>query len=1010
MHITLISACERRAVKRSRAVLDSYAIRTGERSWATPITLEGLRELRALLKTSATRQTAVACYRNEGRERMRLLWVVGSRDAFGPDGHFPAGTMRRKRRPPPWLPVVGLLAQAAGLAHDLGKAGSFFADKLARAVASPAAKPEADPVRHEWLSMRVLQLRRRGKDWPGAWSALNRARPVEEMDGLEDRGIVGAVDALDYIVATHHRLFGPRDTPSSTPTCDRHVHDAGQSRQLALAGELPAEILDELDRVLARLNRRAGERLPAFWRGAAVLARAALILADHEVSSRPVPAGVKGCGLYANTKHGAFDQPLCWHLQTVSRRAADFAWRITGLRLPGLATETVEHILSPADERGRFAWQNRAVAAVSAFRARSDAPLLIFNIAATGAGKTIANAKLACVASPRPRFAVALNLRTLTLQTGDALRASLGLGADEMATVIGDRVAARLHVASRDQGAYAGTFEIDGPATEYDALGGAVLLPGWTKVLTDARPSLAPVIGAPVLVSTIDYLINAGEPGRQAHHVGALLRLVDSDLVLDEVDAYAPEALVAVLRLIQMVGLMGRNVICSSATLPVPVVDAIRQAFGSGVAMRSALEAREGKYAAIVVDDRGPVSTLDGGPEMAQGFQAHLDALLARSVKALRRAFIQPLPSRSREGFAAAVVEAVRTLHVAHRWRAGGGQTLSFGLVRVANIGTAIATARTLAQALPEARVACYHARDFRIHRHLKEQRLDFLLSRKRGDAHILADSEIATLLASSPGGDVPFIVVATPVEEIGRDHDFDWGVLEPSSAHSIVQAAGRVNRHRLVPVFAPNVAILRHNARWAIGREGDAVFFRPGLESRQAGVWRYRSPDMAELLAGADLDRLDVRLRVGDCMMAREEDRIVAGRLVEPMRALLGEHANPSGWMTQGFYDGYRLRDGDSQRTWRAVRANGGWVFELDDGSDSGIQLRLAQTVERLPNDWLCWGLDELAQACEALMPESDCVEAAARGLEFQCPHWHAGVPGWDASFGFFLPVAQAD
>ena len=108
-----------------------------------------------------------------------------------------------------------------------------------------------------------------------------------------------------------------------------------------------------------------------------------------------------------------------------------------------LATETVEHILSPADERGRFAWQNRAVAAVSAFRARSDAPLLIFNVAATGAGKTIANAKLACVASPRPRFAIALNLRTLTLQTGDALRESLGLGADEMATVIGDRVAAR---------------------------------------------------------------------------------------------------------------------------------------------------------------------------------------------------------------------------------------------------------------------------------------------------------------------------------------------------------------------------------------------------------------------------------------------------------------------------------------------------------------------------------------------------------------------------------------
>lgn len=60
------------------------------------------------------------------------------------------------------------------------------------------------------------------------------------------------------------------------------------------------------------------------------------------------------------------------------------------------------------------------------------------------------------------------------------------------------------------------------------------------------------------------------------------------------------------------------------------------------------------------------------------------------------------------------------------------------------------------------------------VYRHLKELRLDFLLNRKRGDRHIVADGEIARLLAAAPGGDVPFVVVATPVEEIGRDHDFD--------------------------------------------------------------------------------------------------------------------------------------------------------------------------------------------------------------------------------------------
>jgi len=40
-------------------------------------------------------------------------------------------------------------------------------------------------------------------------------------------------------------------------------------------------------------------------------------------------------------------------------------------------------------------------------------------------------------------------------------------------------------------------------------------------------------------------------------------------------------------------------------------------------------------------------------------------------------------------------------------------------------------------------------------------------------------------------------IVIASPVEEVGRDHDFDWGIIEPTSSRSILQSMGRINRHR---------------------------------------------------------------------------------------------------------------------------------------------------------------------------------------------------------------------
>lgn len=1008
MHITLISACERRAVKRSRAILDSYAIRTGIRSWATPITLEGMQELRGLLKASATRQTAVACYRNEGRERMRLLWVVGARDSFGPEGHFPAGHTRRRPPPPFWLRIVGLLAHAGGLGHDLGKSGNFFADKLARAVAG--GPPEADPVRHEWISMRLLQERRSNTAWARAWPSIAKKRalcePVE-LDELGDTGIDSPARALDYLIATHHRLFGPAEG-ASAPTCESHVADGDRARELAPAGDLPDELLEVLERVQARLVRKAGERSPAFWRGAAIFARAALILADHEVSARPCPDGVQGCGLFANTKEGAFNQPLDWHLRTVGGRAADFAWRLAGLRLPGLATESVEHILSPADDRGRFAWQNQAVAAVAALRERSEGGLLIFNIAATGAGKTIANAKLACSASLRPRFAIALNLRTLTLQTGDALADDLGLGADELATVIGDRIASRLHATGkREDPAHAGTFETEGLATEYDARGGEVELPEWMRVLTERRPVLRSVIGAPVLVSTIDYLINAGEPGRQGHHVSALLRMVDSDLVLDEVDSYEPDALVAVLRLVQVAGLMGRSVICSSATLPQPVAEAVFRAFRSGVEMRCALEERALRFGIAIVDDRtAPTTFFSSEADLSRQYEAHVTRLLAMPRKAVRRARVQPVEGRSRDAFHGAIAEAVARLHEAHAWSGPEGKRVSFGLVRVANIGTAIQTARELAQAFPFARVACYHAQEFRIQRYLKEKRLDVLLNRKRGDGHILADEEIARVVAASGTADVSFIVVATPVEEIGRDHDFDWGVIEPSSAHSIVQTAGRINRHRLREVSEPNVAILQYNRRWLEGRPGEPCFVWPGLESRSQ-TYRYSSPDLLTLLADADLDALDARLRLGQGAMARDEDGIVRKRLETPLTIIEANEGHRSEWMTQSFYSNYDLRGGALHETWRAEQVDGFWVFKRQARQgevEPWMTRAIGRQSDRLANDWLAWGLDDLAAYCREM------EISVTEGLELQVPRRDDQRElCWDQSFGFSLEKPNA-
>ena len=57
MMVTLISQCEKRALARTRRVLDAFADRIGDNTWQTVITQEGLNAVRKLLRKSATKSS-----------------------------------------------------------------------------------------------------------------------------------------------------------------------------------------------------------------------------------------------------------------------------------------------------------------------------------------------------------------------------------------------------------------------------------------------------------------------------------------------------------------------------------------------------------------------------------------------------------------------------------------------------------------------------------------------------------------------------------------------------------------------------------------------------------------------------------------------------------------------------------------------------------------------------------------------------------------------------------------
>ncbi len=949
MHVAFVSDCTGRALKRTRAVLDSYAVRIGESSWSSPITQQALSQVLVALNRIATRQTAVACYLNDGRRGMRLLWIVGSKTAFGPGGHFRAGTTRRGALSPArdeatpmadWIRIAAMLARAAGLVHDIGKASERFQQKLR----TPQLR-EADDVRHEWISMRVLQqMRANSRDWNAAWAAIairedHFVRLGDRLiDASRTEAVSTAIEAIDFLVVSHHGLLqaqGSKD-PSGRPVlptpAERHVRKwPPEPSQMRPAGDIGDEIFDGYWKLEARLRAAAidPDHQTHYWRSVSILARAALIFADHSVSRRRVFESQTESALFANTSERqgtrCVNQTLDWHLRKVGELAGAVTPKIAALmddasldgeQLPGLSPSTLERIAAPADPDGRFAWQNRAADALEATReANPGTPVLVLNMAGTGAGKTRMNLRAATLLSrtDSARVSVALNLRSLTLQTGSAMREAFGLDAAELAVVIGEAVVQKLFDETR-RGVAALNDDENPPDELFTVAGEAFALPEWLCEIIEPGRQTA-LLGSPILVSTIDFLIAAGNPGNQGHHVRALLRLISSDLVLDEIDSYEPEPLAAVLRLVQLAAFAGRNVICSSATLALPVARAVEHAWRSGISMREALlshrldaDHQTALSVIALIDDQLPprvlrqdAVALDDAFEKAYSLRLAEIALHLESRPAYRLARLQPIRGTpSTTAWRDAVVESITSLHSSHgrlmKVPLPDGSTtekrVSVGLVRVANIGPAIDTARHISRALGHSYVACYHSAHFLIARFHIERRLDGLLSRGGAKDPVEVDAEILNLAASSSSDSIVFIVVATPVEEIGRDHDFDWAVIDASSAQSIVQTAGRVNRHRLTECAGvPNIHIPEFNRRHC-DNAGDAkspAFVWPGYEeatplnaSRHPG--RYGSHSLGMLLPWDDCGQLviDARLRFDSirCRLAAADDHSISRRL----------------------------------------------------------------------------------------------------------------------------------
>lgn len=796
------------------------------------------------------------------------------------------------------------ILRIAVLLHDLGKATKLFQAKLRRSLKS-GAKPEADPVRHELFSaavwdvltcnradeevvelLRVLQPEDVDSACLKAVEILRRihASPRTSIGfSFEMReGTIG--HSIGMMILTHHRL---PDAKSDHTTLEpsHHVNASELDPRMLEIAAGPAFWHDP--RWQSALRRATDDLRPnAGTPGLDLALRASLMFADHLGSALKQardPAAVPANEHLGNTLNGRPADALALHVERVVERVPgcfDMLHRHRE-RYPALGAEQVPlGLMHPEPASEPFGWQATTAAAASDLCQTEEGGFFACLLAGTGTGKTrgaptiMAAAAFADARAERRylRMTLALGLLSLASQAARDYVDDLGFDPADIAVLVGQP--------PLQFGGAKDTDALPGDGEPQDGSESALVLPNWLRVErasggvpsegdlreldwlrrlswdtdrglpatldliiehagtrgADARRMIA----TPVVVGTVDHLMGVASPAG-ARFLFPSLRVLTSDLILDEIDQYDPEDLASIARLVFQTAVGGRRVIVMSATLTEDVAAALYQAYRAGWREYAvATSAVDHVHVLCAGDAAGSCFTSAGGQDFAAVFERCRERVLAALEASVprRRGLILP-PC---DGWAELVDQVDGAISDLHDTNASeiGGLRVSIGFVRMTRIRHAVALAVQMKAGAREGRLRlklCLHSQFPRLHRAYIESELKKALTRKapNPDAGLLAlcEQERVFQRAHAAGcEDVEIVVVTSPVIETGNDLDFDWAIIDPISLRAVVQAAGRVWRHRKKTVYgAPNVALLGRSPIAMVNGNGRLAM--PGVETK---------------------------------------------------------------------------------------------------------------------------------------------------------------------------------
>ncbi|WP_121628903.1 CRISPR-associated endonuclease Cas3'' [Poseidonibacter antarcticus] len=833
--INIVSRCQKNALKKTRAIVDLYAKRISDKTWQCNITNEGLQNLVSHLRKEARRNTSVSIYIfKEGV--MKLFVIIGNKNKFGIDGSCPVSTSDISSHDKYFkssgnknISEYKQLLNLIGYSHDLGKMSNYFQKFL-----SNPKKPNKDLLRHELLSVLFYLINEEVKQGTDTKDFISKELAKIKSSETKKFSEISFPEnsILIATVLTHHKILGYsgniinlkehiRDFDDikdkfDVDFCMKHLNHSDTKYILQRFFSLKKDLEDK--NIFFKLNR-----------GHFIYFRLALMLSDHFVSSR-VNKNKKRHNKELLAKSISYGgESLKAHLSRVGKVSSIIIEDFTKIRnkLSHIyKNEINEKIFIPS--RGKFLWQNKALKQLKQSSINKK-PNLVFLASSTGSGKTITGIKIAAMLSGDSgiRLSVALGLRTLTTQTAKVYEDFINR--DNIATLIGSTDALELNkkleeeCIENDKVDSYENIDLDGGLRSSN-------LPKYIKTQAYNRKRET-LIDTPVLISTIDYLIKATD-WRKSNHILAQLRLMSSDLIIDEIDMYGTEDFKSVTRMIYLCGLFGKNLIITTATLSKEVATAISDAYYEGNRDFSLYEGVNRDFNVHLLSDFINESYSTENIEKLE-VKDKLKGSIEKLSKDIEKndwnnkAVIFDNTSLSD------YVENSIELHHKNKYSYKDIQT-SIGLVKANSIKDAYKIANEFnnqAEDLDKQNIRLnlmfYHGRLLLGTRIFLEKKLDEALYRK-GKIDPFLDSSIikeAYNKKDENTTDIVNIVISTGVEEVGRDHDFDWCIVESTSTRSIIQICGRVRRHREEKAINTNVIVMKNTFKQLSEKQDSKMF-----------------------------------------------------------------------------------------------------------------------------------------------------------------------------------------